>query len=255
MTKNADAGHVALVTGAGSGIGAAVCRRLAGPGARLVIHTRANRAGLKALAKELQAAGAEVRSVIGDMARDKTAAALVAAAVDSFGRVDHVVSNAGFPDRTPIGKLTAAGLHQSLDAMTGGFLRLATAVLPLINNSPRGRIVAVTSHTAHTFRLGGLRFPATAAAKAGIEALAKSLAAQVSPTGTTVNCVVPGFIRTGAGLYGDEDGQGRHYAPQMVPLGRLGTVDEVAATVAFLLSADAGYITGQSIHVSGGIDL
>jgi len=255
MKKNTDAGHVALVTGAGSGIGVAVCRRLAGPGARLVIHTRANRAGLKALAKELQAAGAEVRSVIGDMAKDKTAAALVAAAADSFGRIDHVVSNAGFPDRTPIGKLTAARLHQSLDAMTGGFLRLATAALPLLNDSPRGRIVAVTGHAAHVFRLGGLRFPATAAAKAGIEALARSLAAQVSPTGTTVNCVVPGFIRTGAGLYGDEDGQGRRYAPQMVPLGRLGTVDEVAATVAFLLSAEAGYITGQSIHVSGGIDL
>ncbi len=255
MTESTDAGRVVVVTGAASGIGAAICQRLAGPGARLVIHTRANRAGLKAVAKAVQQAGAEVSSVVGDMSKDKTAAALVAAAVDSFGRLDHVVSNAGFPDRTPFGKLTVEQLHRSFDAMTAGFLRLTTAALPHLDASPRGRVVAVTGHAAHIFRLGGLRFPATAAAKAGIEALAKSLAAQVSPTGTTVNCVVPGFIRTGSGLYGDDDGQGRRYAGQMVPLGRLGTVDEVAATVAFLLSAEAGYITGQSIHVSGGLDL
>lgn len=255
MTESKDAGRVAIVTGAASGIGAAICKRLAAPGARLVVHTRANRAGLKAVAKAARDAGAEVASVVGDMSKDKTADALVAAAVDGFGRIDHLISNAGFPDRTPVGKLTVAGLRHSFEAMTAGFLRLATAALPHLDVSPRGRVVAVTGHAAHRFRLGGLRFPATAAAEAGIEALAKSLAAQLSPTGVTVNCVVPGFIRTGSGLYGDEDGEGRRYAAQMVPLGRLGTVDEVAAAVAFLLSAEAGYITGQAIHVSGGLDL
>lgn len=255
MSESADLGRVAIVTGAASGIGAAICKRLAVPGARLVVHTRANRAGLKAIAKAARAAGAEVASVVGDMRKDKTAATLVAAALDSFGGIDRLVCNAGFPDRTPIGKLTVAGLNHSFDAMTAGFLRLVTAALPHLDASPRGRVVAVTGHAAHRFRLGGLRFPATAAAEAGVEALAKSLAAQLSPTGVTVNCVVPGFIRTGSGLYGDDDGEGRRYASQLVPLGRLGTVEEVAATVAFLLSAEAGYITGQAIHVSGGLDL
>lgn len=255
MSESRNARRVVVITGAASGIGAAICKRLAKPDACLVVHTRANRAGLKDVAKAALAAGAEVRMVVGDMTKDKTAAALVATAVESFGGLDQVVSNAGFPDRTPFGKLTAPQLLASFDAMAAGFLRLVTAALPHLDPSPHGRVIAVTSHAAHIFRLGGLRFPATAAAKAGVEALAKSLAAQVSPTGTTVNCVVPGFIRTDSGLYGDQDGQGRRYAAQIVPLGRLGTADEVAATVAFLLSDEAAYITGQSIHVNGGLDL
>jgi NAD(P)-dependent dehydrogenase (short-subunit alcohol dehydrogenase family) len=118
-----------------------------------------------------------------------------------------------------------------------------------------GRIVAVSSFVAHVFRFGGEGFPASAAAKAGLEGLARALAAQFAASGVTVNCVVPGYIRKDDGAHAALDPAGWQRAIDRVPLGRLGLPDEIAAMVAFLLGPDAAYITGQSIHVDGGLTL
>src|SRR6202011_904762 len=135
--------------------------------------------------------GALCQVETGDLADPATPRRLVAAAAERFGGLDALVANAGFADKRLVGELDDAGFERSLAVITTGFFRLADAARPLILASAAGRIVAVSSFVAHVFRFGGGGFPASASAKAGLEALARSLAAQLAPSGITVNCVVP----------------------------------------------------------------
>lgn len=247
--------RVVLITGAASGIGAALARRLAEPETGLVLHTRKNAQALDRVAAEARSRGADTVTVLGDLAVASVAAEIVGRGEAHFGRIDALVSNAGFPDWTPVGELDDAGLDASQQAIAAAFLRLATAALPLIETSTQGRIVAVGSFLAHVFRLEGRVAPASAAAKAALEGLAKSLAVQLAPKRITVNCVVPGYIRKDAGAHTALSETEQSRIARGVPLARMGLPEEVAATIAFLLSAEAAYITGQSIHVDGGLTL
>jgi NAD(P)-dependent dehydrogenase (short-subunit alcohol dehydrogenase family) len=245
-----------LVTGAASGIGAALCRRIAAPGMGILLHTRERRAGAEAVAAECRARGAECVVELGDLAEAATAGRLVDAAVASFGGLDALVANAGFADRRLVGELDDAAFRRSIDAILTGFFRLADAARPhVVMAGTRGRILAVSSFVGHVFRLDGEIFPASSAAKLGMEGLARALAAQLASTGVTVNCVVPGYIRKERGAQAALDDAGRERASRRVPLGRLGQPDEVAAMLTFLLGSDAAYVTGQSIHVDGGLSL
>jgi NAD(P)-dependent dehydrogenase (short-subunit alcohol dehydrogenase family) len=254
MSESVD--RVILITGAASGIGAALARRLAIPGAGLVLHTRASDEALQRVAAEAEAKGAEVATRLGDLAAPATAALLVAAAEERFGRLDALVANAGFADWTPAGELDDARLEASLQAMPAAFLRMATAALPLLKASGKGRVVAVSTFLAHVFRLADGRVaPASAAAKAAMEGLAKSLAVQLAADRVTVNVVVPGYIRKERGTHTALSDADRSHIAQGIPLGRLGEPAEVAAAIAFLLSDEAAYITGQLVHVDGGLTL
>jgi NAD(P)-dependent dehydrogenase (short-subunit alcohol dehydrogenase family) len=233
-----------LVTGAGSGIGAAICRRLAAPGVRLLVHTGSKRERADQVAADCAAKGALCQVETGDLADKATPRSLVAAAVERFGGLDALVANAGFADKRRLGELDDAGFERFADAGRAHLIE-----------SKSGRIVAVSSFVAHVFRFGGDGFPASAAAKAGLEGLARSLAAQLAASGVTVNCVVPGYIRKDEGAHAALDPAGWQRAIDRVPLGRLGLPDEIAGMVAFLLGPDAAYITGQSIHVDGGLTL
>jgi 3-oxoacyl-[acyl-carrier protein] reductase len=244
-----------LVTGAGSGIGAAICRRVAAPGVSLLVHTGSKRERAEAVAAECAEKGALCHVEIGDLADATTSRRLVEAAASRFGGLDVLIANAGFADKRLVGELDDAGFERSLAAITTGFFRLADAARPHLLASASGRIVAVSSFVAHVFRFGGGGFPASAAAKAGLEGLARSLAAQLAAAGVTVNCVVPGYVRKDAGAHAALDPTGWQRAIERVPLGRLALPDEIAAAVAFLIGPDAGYITGQSIHVDGGLTL
>jgi 3-oxoacyl-[acyl-carrier protein] reductase len=243
-----------LVTGAGSGIGAAICRRVAAPGVNLLVHTGSKRERAEAVAAECAAKGALCQVETGDLADPATPRRLVEAAASRFGALDVLIANAGFADKRLVGELDDAGFERSLAVITTGFFRLADAARPHLVASASGRIVAVSSFVAHVFRFGG-GFPASAAAKAGLEGLARSLAAQLAPSAVTVNCVVPGYVRKDQGAHAALDPTGWQRAIERVPLGRLALPDEIAATVAFLIGTDAGYITGQSIHVDGGLTL
>jgi len=244
--------RVIVVTGAASGIGAAICRRLAGPGVALLMHTRSNAGGLAGAAETARTAGAEVETLLGDLACAATAAALVARAVDRFGGVDVLISNAGFADRAAVADLTDAAFVRSSAAMPGAFLRLVRAAIPFLRAGRTARVVAVSSFVAHVFRPDVPVFAASAAAKAALEALVRTLAIELAPD-VTVNAVAPGFIRKDAGAHRAVDPEAARRQVEKIPMGRLGLPEDVAGAVAYLVSAEAGYVTGQVLHVSGGL--
>lgn len=242
-----------LITGAASGIGAACVRAMAGPGTAFLVHTRRNQAGAEAVAAQARAAGAVAEVVLADIAQADAPAALVARAQATFGGLEVVIANAGFADRTPMLEQDDAGFARSFDTILWSFLRLARAAAPAMAGAQHGRIVAISSFVAHVFRAGVASFPATAAAKAGVEALSRGLALELAGQGVTVNCVAPGFTRKDATGHSALPAEQWAKVVASIPLGRLGTPDDVAAAVAFLASPEAAYITGQVLHVNGGL--
>ncbi|RYE88695.1 MAG: SDR family oxidoreductase [Hyphomicrobiales bacterium] len=242
-----------IITGAASGIGAAVARRIAAPGAALLLHTRANQTGLAQVAADCAERGARVETMYGDLADADVPSALVACARDRFGRVDQIVSNAGKATRARFGAMPAADLLAAFEVMPVAFLRLVNAALPDLETSAWGRVVGVSSFVAHGFGTADLLFPATSAAKAALEALVKALAVQLGRAGTTANAVVPGFTRKQGGGHLAATSESLITAAAITPTGRLTEPQDIAAAVEFLLSQAAGQVTGQTLHVDGGL--
>lgn len=245
--------RVFLVTGAATGIGAACCRRMAQEGTAFVVHTRKNAEGAQGTAAAIREKGGLAHVVLGDIASPETPASLVQAALDQFGRLDVVVANAGFADKTPLVQTDDAQLAKTFDTVLWGFIRLARAALPVLSEGRDSRLIAISSFVAHTFRNDVTVFPATSAAKAAVEALVRGLAIEYAPRGVTVNAVAPGFTQKDAGAHAAYSPAQWEMVKRSVPLGRLGTPDDVAATVNFMSSMEAGYVTGQTWHVNGGL--
>lgn len=248
---------VVLITGAASGIGAATARAIAARSKALAIHTRGasaeSRARLASVAEAARDAGAEVLALDGDLAEPGVARGLVEATVARFGGLDHLVANAGFADRRGTADLTRADLDRSLATMASAFLELAQAAVPALKASAHGRVVYLSSFVAHRYAQGAL-FPASAAAKSAGEALMRALAAELAPSGVTVNAVVPGYTRKDGG-HTALNPDAWKAAAAAAPIGRIAEPDDIAALIAFLLSPAARHITGQAIAVDGGLSL
>lgn len=244
-----------LVTGSGSGIGAAICRALAAPGTGFVVHARGNAEGAARVAEAVVARGGEAVVALGDLTEPGTAARLVGTARARFGGLDVLVSNAGFADRTPFAELTPEGYARSVATIQTAFFDLARAAIPLLKQGRDPRIVAIGSFVSHAFRPELTLFPASAAAKAAVEAMVKALAIELAPERVTVNCVAPGFTRKDADRHTAMDPARFAAMARTIPLGRLGEPEDVAAAVAYLASPAAGYVTGQVLHVNGGVHI
>jgi NAD(P)-dependent dehydrogenase (short-subunit alcohol dehydrogenase family) len=242
-----------LVTGSASGIGAAFCRRVAGPGAAFLVHARANEAGARAVAAELARRGSRAELLLADLADPEAAGRLVERAVATLGGLDVVVHNAGFADRARLDELDPARLRRSLDVIAGSFVALARAARAALAAGDAPRIVATSSFVAHSFRTDAPVFLASAAAKAALEAMVRALALELAPDGITVNAVVPGAIEKEPGRHAAMTPEQWAAAVARIPLGRLGRPDDVAGAIAFLAGPDSGYVTGQALRVDGGL--
>ncbi len=245
--------RVVLITGAASGIGAATARRLAAPGTALLLHTRGNSAGLEAVGETAAEAGSPVELILGDLADAAVPAMLVAAARKRFGRLDQIVSNAGKAKLSTYGEMSDDDLNFAFGSMPFAYVRLTREALAELKLSAWPRVVAVSSFVAHSLNTAGLLFPATSAAKAALEALAKGLAVELAPTRGTSNIVVPGFTRKDATGHAATPSSTYARSVDETPLGRFAVPDDVAAAVAYLLSRDAAHVTGETLHVNGGL--
>ena len=250
--------RVSIITGGGSGIGAAVARRLAGREQSLMLHGQgadaAGLARLKAVAAHCERAGARLECLSGDLARAGAASELVRKTRAVFGPVDTIVHAAGFADSRGFSEVSRAGLERAFAVMAAAFHELAASALPDLTRQSQGRVVAIGSFAAHRF-VPGATFPASGAAKAALETLVKCLAIELAPSGATANVVVPGYTRKDAGRQGALDPKAWQLAEKANPLARLAEPDDVAAMVAFLVSAEAGHITGAVLPVDGGLSV
>ncbi|MBL4721182.1 MAG: SDR family oxidoreductase, partial [Alphaproteobacteria bacterium] len=233
----------------------AIARSVAGPGTALTLHTRRNEEGLNAVATAARAAGSEVSTIFVDLTESGAGTIVAQSALSAFGRIDQIVSNAGFADKRRVGEFSLADFASAHAAITLAFLELADTALPHLKTSEWGRVVAISSFVAHTFGANDVVFPTTAAAKGGLEALAKALAYQLAPDGVTVNCVAPGYTRKDPGAHQGVTGDGWRLAAELAPMKTLVAPDDVAAAVQFLLSRGAARITGQVLHVDAGLGL
>jgi 3-oxoacyl-[acyl-carrier protein] reductase len=243
---------VALVTGAGGGIGRAAALELADRGADVAVHYFKNAAGAADTAREAETRGRRAAVFTGDLARRDDAIALAAAVMARFGRIDVLVNNAGdLVARKPLLEMTEALWRQVLDLNLSSALFVTQAVVPGMVERGRGTIVNVTSLAAHNG--GGPGALAYAAAKGGLISLSKAMAKELAPRGVRVNCVSPGLI-------GETPFHGRFTPPdafaaaaKTVPLGRAGTAEEVGRVIAFLAGPDSAYLVGETVEVNGGM--
>jgi len=237
---------MALVTGASGGLGGAIARALHAQGATVAL-SGTRRAALEALAGEL---GDRAHVLPCDLADAAAVEALVPAAESAMGRLDILVNNAGVTRDNLFMRMKDAEWDTVLAINLTAAFRLTRASLKGMIRRRHGRIVAISSIVGVTGNPGQGNY---AAAKAGLIGMSKALAAEVASRGVTVNCVAPGFIASPMTDALDEKQRSAILAD--VPTGRLGAASEIGAAVVYLASAEAAYITGQTLHVNGGMSM
>ena len=233
-----------LVTGASGGIGGAIARAMHAQGATVALAGR-NREALDALAADL---GDRCHVIVGELGDTESADAMLAAASDAMGGIDVLVNNAGLTRDNLAMRIKDEDWQEVIDVNLTAAFRLSRGVLRGMMKARWGRIINVTSIVGVTGNPGQTNY---AASKAGIIGMSKSLAGEVATRGITVNCIAPGFIATAMTESLSEEQKDRLVGA--VPTGRLGTPEDVAACAVFLASDEAAYVTGQTLHVNGGM--
>lgn len=239
--------QVALVTGASRGIGAAIAQTLGKQGA-IVIGTATSETGAEKITNALAEAGIKGKGIALDVNNAEQINAVLADITAAFGDVSLLVNNAGITKDTLMMRMSDEDWDAVISTNLSSVYRMSKAVLRPMMKARTGRIISISSVVGHMGNAGQTNY---AAAKAGMTGFTKSLATEVGSRGITVNCVAPGFIETDMTAELPEDIKKQMLA--RIPLSRLGSVNEIAQTVAFLASPAAAYITGETIHVNGGM--
>ena len=225
---------VAIVTAAGSGMGAACARELASRGYRVALMSPSGRA--ETLARELGGLG-----LTGSVTQRTDLESLVGSTLDSYGRIDGVVNSTGHPASGEILELTDEQWHEALDLVLLNVVRMARLVTPAMLEQGSGAIVNISTFSAFE---PSPDFPLSSSLRAGLAGFTKLYADRYASEGVRINNILPGYIESF-----EIDDETR----ETIPMRRRGSLDEIAKTAAFLLSDDAGYITGQNIRVDGGL--
>lgn len=239
--------QIALVTGASRGIGAAIAQELGRQGA-IVIGTATSESGVAAISEALKTANIQGMGMALDVNEATQIEATLKTISSTFGEVSILVNNAGITRDTLLMRMKDEDWDAVISTNLTSVFRMSQAVLRPMMKARTGRIISISSVVGHMGNAGQANY---AAAKAGMTGFTKSLAAEVGSRGITVNCVAPGFIDTDMTAELPEPIKTKML--ERIPLGRLGAVHEIATTVAFLASSHAAYITGETIHVNGGM--
>jgi 3-oxoacyl-[acyl-carrier protein] reductase len=242
-------GKVAIVTGAGKNIGKAIALRLAADGAAIVVNGRGDRAIVEETVQEIRAAGGRAVPYLADVSKPDAVAGMVEAAVKEFGGVDIAIGNAGLRRQTPFLQMNLEEWREILSVALDGAFILAKAAAPEMIKRGGGALIGLSGISHHAGARGRVHVNAS---KAGLEGFMRGLAMELAPHNITANCVAPGSIDT---VRGPSAGgpHGRGAINREIPLGRQGRPEEIAAMVRFLVGPEGRYVTGQTIHVNGGL--
>lgn len=241
-------GKTVIVTGGSRGIGEGIVRRFAGEGATVFGTYNSGAERADSIAGELNASGMKVRFIQTDVTSEQSIKELVDATVKETGRVDVLVNNAGITKDGLVMRMSEKDWDDTLNTNLKGAFLCAKAVCRLMMSQRSGRIVNIASVVGITGNAGQANY---AASKAGLIGLTKSLAKEFASRNILVNCIAPGYVETDmTQKLSDEQRAG---FLNVIPLKRAGTVDEIAAAVAFFASADSAYITGQVLCADGGM--
>ncbi|SDD54921.1 3-oxoacyl-ACP reductase FabG [Paraburkholderia lycopersici] len=246
MEKTLD-NQAAIVTGASRGIGRAIALELARQGAT-VIGTATSEAGAQAISAAFEEAGLKGRGAVLNVNDAAAAEALIDATVKEFGGLAILVNNAGITQDNLAMRMKDEEWDSVIDTNLTSVFRLSRAVLRPMMKARTGRIINITSVVGSSGNPGQANY---AAAKAGVAGMTRALAREIGSRGITVNCVAPGFIDTD--MTKDLPAEQQAALKQQIPLGRLGSPEDIAHAVAFLASPQAAYITGTTLHVNGGM--
>ena len=243
-------GKVAIVTGASKGIGASIAKHLAGAGAAVVVSYASSKEGADRVVAEIEGDGGRAVAVRADVARTADVERLFSEGKRTFGRLDIVVNNAGVYEFLPIEQVTEAHFHRQFDLNVLGLVLAAKEAVKHFG-AEGGSIVNISSLASTAAPPNASVYSAT---KAAVDAVTRSLAKELGPRKIRVNAINPGVVATeGLKAAGIEDSDFRRQAEAQTPLGRIGQPEDIAPAAVFLASSDSAWITGETLHITGGL--